>query len=154
MHEKLDFLGIVNAQTCLTMLGVYWEERAGAGLGRLLTLCSLKGRPLIAVGLSRFPNTCEGYNDIAVLPELLTLELAQQFGDSVLRSQFFGALTSFRAEEVVRLAIYLRYVPPQETLCAFTASAAEVFEELRDFDIHIPRALVGSSTTASKASVS
>lgn len=127
VDETLDLLRIVNAHPSLKMLGAY-QKSPWTGLGRLLPLCSLSGRHLIAMGLSVHNNTTSGYNDVYIIPELLNFELAQKFGEFVLRAQDFESFLVFNAEYVSWLTVYLRSVPPQESFCAFMESAAEVFK--------------------------
>ncbi|KAF5316928.1 hypothetical protein D9611_003625 [Ephemerocybe angulata] len=132
-----DFDMILEGQKQLGVLGIFQVSNNDAPASLLQ---SIKGRSLLSVGLAR-ETYLPVYNNIDIVPELLSLEQAQNF--DVILGQAFESDAMFavstKAERVTTASVYLQDVPSREIFEAFIAAASRIFFNLCELELYLGR---------------
>ncbi|KAF5316931.1 hypothetical protein D9611_003622 [Ephemerocybe angulata] len=130
-----DFNMILEGQNDLTVIGIFQVSNGDAPSSLLK---SVEGRSLLTVGLTR-ETYLPVYNNIDMVPELLSLEQAQKF-DVILGQAFEDdamLAVSTNAESVSCAFVYLQNVPSKEIFEAFIAAASRIFVSLCELTMRL-----------------
>ncbi|KAF5317193.1 hypothetical protein D9611_003628 [Ephemerocybe angulata] len=103
-------------------------------------LKSVKGRSLLTIGLEH-ETYLPYYNNVDLVPELLSLEQAQNF-DIIFNQAFEGDAMSAvftKAKRVTTAFVYMQDVPSREIFEAFIAAASRLFVNLRELELRLGR---------------
>ncbi|KAF6746783.1 hypothetical protein DFP72DRAFT_621640 [Ephemerocybe angulata] len=138
VDHYLDFNTILEGQNDLTVIGIFQVLSNGDAPVSLLK--SVKGRSLLTVGLEQ-GGYLPYYNNVDLVPELLSLEQAQNF-DTIFNQAFEGddmGAVFTKAKRVTTAFVYLQDVPSREIFEAFIAAASRIFVNLRELQLRLGR---------------
>lgn len=106
----------------------------------VLKLANLKNRPIVTVGLAKSATVALNlnYNCIVVLPELLDLELAQNFDTLVsgCSTDLCSHCFRFNSNQVNYMSVFSRSTPPPDILNAFIKASSRILN-LGQLDIYL-----------------
>ncbi|KAJ3503057.1 hypothetical protein NMY22_g18383 [Coprinellus aureogranulatus] len=128
VDDACDLQLIVDSQEKLKILGVFQE------IARVTPLPKLRvggERGLAVLGLFRSGATLPYYNNLVLLPELLDLELAQNFGDLVRSCTAInmGSAIDFDPDHVSDVSMYIRSPShSSEIFQAFIQNISRIFD--------------------------
>ncbi|KAJ3508584.1 hypothetical protein NMY22_g16565 [Coprinellus aureogranulatus] len=128
VDDVCDLQSIANAQEKLKTLGVFQDNDR---IRPLSMLNRHSERSFIALGLFCGGTTFPYYNNVVILPDLLDLELAQDF-DCLLRSCAqinINSVVDFDPKRVTNVSMYIRAPENRpEAFHAFTQQASQVLD--------------------------